>query len=609
MPTRPGRLTELLVQHRLALAYVGIVVLAAGLRFVGLDFGASAPWARPDEEIFAQIGMRLFGDPNPHVAEGGWPELWFRAHYWVQRALRAYWSWRYGEELSLGCVFALAPDQLLVPVRWLGAGLATGTVMLVMRLGFLAAPRTFSAAERHGVALAGGLFYCVDVLASRDAHFAVSDEPLLFFMTWMFIAAVRGLERGWLVDFLTCGIALGFAIASKWTGLPFAIVPVIALGVRIKRHGAEPRNVAALLLGIGGALFAFILANPTFLELPQNFIDGVASVAVRYDPNAPRAFSVYTDVPIELGISRHARVSFPFALGYPLAIVAALGALGCMGIGIRRRAPSTFLMGFWTVFFWAAIVGRTTLYFARYSLPAHPTACVGAAILVILIARALSKRFEGSEANLRQRAAIATAIVCVLAFEPTMRSIEITSILRRPDTREHAVAWLREHAGTQPIDMLGGYSRPIGLANAVADACEARLPPGFAPPALRLAGAPDSSRLVTDRPASWHPFAADIVYWGLLHNTSYPSAQWVLVAQPWLPCGQPVNRFAAYDPPASCYHEVQRFDPEGVACDAMWDDQDHFYAPLWGFDRFWTPSSPDAAQIGPSLVIWERTCQ
>ncbi len=606
-------MARLTARHRLGLAYGGILLLAAGLRFVGLEFGQSAPWGRPDEEIFAQIGMRLFGEDNPHVAEGGWPEAWFRVHHWVQVLLRAYWTERYGQDVSLGCVFALDSERLLVPLRWLAAGFATATVGLVMRLGWLATPRTFAPGERHAVALSSGLFYCVNVLASRDAHFAVSDQPLIFFMTWMLIAAVRGLERGWLVDFFTCGVALGLAIACKWTGLPFALVPVIALGVRLKRHGAEPRNAAAILLGVGGALGAFVLTNPTFLDSPSTFLEGATSVALRYDPNAPRAFSIYPDVPIEFGITRHARVSFPFALGWPLTIVGALGALGCIGIGLRKRAPSVFLIGFWTLFFHAAIVGRTTLYFARYSLPAHPTACVGAGVLIVLLARFLSRRrFEKGEpgdADFRRRAWIAAVISVLLAFEPAFRSVEMTRILARPDTRDRATAWLRAHAHDEPIDMLGGYSRMIGLDDRVADACEARLPPAFgAPPALRLQGAPDSTRLITDRPASWHPLGAELVYWGLLHNASTPTAHWVAVAQPWLPCGQPVSRFAAYDPPERCYHEVARFEPEGVACDATWDDQDHFYMPLWGFTRPWWPSSPEAAQYGPSVVIYERSC-
>lgn len=594
---------ELLDRHRLAFAYLTVVALAAGLRFVGLEFGASAPWARPDEEIFEQIGLRLFGDTNPHVAEGGWPELWFRAHHLVQRALRAYWSWRYGQDLSLGCAFALASPRLLVPMRWVAAALGTATVVLVMRLGYVASARTFTPRERHAVALMGGVFYAVDVLAARDSHFAVSDQPLVFFMVWMLIAAARGLERGRLIDFLACGVALGLAIGSKWTGLTFAIVPLIALGVRIRRHGLEPRNVAALLLGVVGAIGAFIATNSTFLESPSSFFDGVQGVALRYDPNAPRAFSIYTTVPIELGLSRHARVSFPFALGYPLSVVAALGALACIGLGWRKRSPATFLLGFWTVFFWAGVVGRTTLYFARYVLPAQPTACIGAAILIVITARWVARWRPRFDARV-----LAAALALVLAVEPTIRSIETTAMFARPDTRDAATAWLRVHAGTEPIDVLGGYSRPLALDDRVVTACEARLPPHFGPPALRLASAIDDSRLITDRPASWHPFAADLVYWGLLHNAPSASAHWVAVAQPWLPCGQPVARFAAYDPAASCYREAARFEPEGVACDAMWDDQDHFYAPLWGYQHLWSPSSGAASQMGPSIVIYERTC-
>jgi hypothetical protein len=613
--TMAGPRTQALVrfarEHRLALGYGGIVFLAAILRYTGLGFSASVPWGRPDEEIFVQIGMRLFGDDNPHVSEGGWPELWFRAHHLMQQLLLAWWRIRYGEDIHLGCVFALSPDRILVPMRIVSATFAVLTVPLVMRLGYLVGPITISPAQRHSVAMASGLFYAVNVLAARDAHFAVSDQPLLFFMVWMFVAMAQGVERGYLRDFFACGLALGLAIGTKWTGLPFGIVPAMALAVFFRRHGLAPVAFAALMLGIAGFALGFLVTNPTFLHLPQPFIDGVSSVAIRYDPNAPRSFSIYTEAPIVLGIERHALVSFPFAIGWPLTILAAIGSLCSMTIWARRKGAVTFIVGFWTLFFYAGVVGRTTMYFARYSLPAHPTACVGAALVVVLGVQAIAQRWEKGELpntyRARRRGLVLAGVVALLVMEPTVRSFEYVAQLARPDTREAAVDWLREHAGDTPIDMVGGYSRPLAMDDHLADLCEARLPAGFAEPALRLQGAPNISRWVTDRPATWHPMSGDIVYSALLHNVGRITAEWAVVAQPWLPCGQRVSRYAAYDPPA-CYTEVARFDPEGVECDAMFDDQDHFYGPLWGFERPWTPSSPTAARIGPSIVIYHRDC-
>jgi hypothetical protein len=610
---RAERVGQFLREHRLALGYGAIMLLAAAVRLWPLDFCASTPWGRPDEELFTQGALRLFSDPNPHTSENGWPELWYRVHHLVQRGLLAYWRWRYGQDLSLGCVFAIAPWRLVMPIRVVAAAMSTATVAMTMRLAWLAGPRTLAPHERHLVAMASGLFYGVNVLAARDGHFAVSDQPLVLFLVAMLVSTVQGVERGWLRDFFLSGLWLGLAIATKWTGLTFGLPPAIALGVRLYRHGAEPRNVAALLLGTLGIAVGFVATNPTFLTLPGPFFEGLSSIALRYDPNAPRAFSMYTDAPIELGISRHLRVSFPFALGWPLTIVAAGGTLAAITRWARRGNVGVFLVGFWTLFFYAGIVGRTTMYFARYSMPAHPTACVGAALAVVLGARWLAERWRPARlatAPHETRVAIFAAVAALaLGAEPTFRTIELDRVMARPDARERAVAWMRETIGTEPTDMLGNYSRPQAVGTALAEACEARLPEGFAPHALRLAHTTDGSHLVSDRPGSWYPIANDVTYWSQWHTTPSPTTPYVLAAQPWLPCGTPTQTFQSYVPPASCYRELRRFEPEGVHCDAMWDDQDHFYAPLWGYDRLWTPSSPEAAQWGPVLVVYERTCR
>jgi hypothetical protein len=76
---------------------------------------------------------------------------------------------------------------------------------------------------------------------------------------------------------------------------------------------------------------------------------------------------------------------------------------------------------------------------------------------------------------------------------------------------------------------------------------------------------------------------------------------------PYLPCDQPVNEYAVVRPP-SCFTELRRFEPVGIACDAQWDDQDHFYAPLWGYTSDALFSGSGSARIGPLVIVYHDDC-
>lgn len=605
MPTDAGRARE---RRAIVLGRAAVVALAALLRFVGIGFAPSTPWGRPDEEIFADVALRLFSTPNPHTAETGWPELWFRAHYYVQALLRAIWSVRYGVDPNLGCVLALDPSRMIIPVRIVTAALSVGTVWLVMRLGRRVGPRWLSPGQREAISLIAGLFYAVDVLVMRDAHFAVSDQVLLFFLVWMFLAAARGMEEGRLVDFASCGLALGFAIGTKWTGLAFGIVPVIALGIRFRRFGAHPTNIAALLAGTAATIFAFVVTNPTFLTSSQPFLDGIAGQMLRYDPNAPQAFTIYERAPIEFGISRHLRVSLPFAFGYALTLVGVLGTLGSLTVWRKRARPATLLIAFFTLFFHVVVVGRTTMYFARYSLPIHPGMAISAALAVVMFAErfgAWRVRRGSKTPALAMRSAFALA--GLLALEPTFRSIELDYYLTFPETRELAMRFVHAHAGTAPVDVSGNYARPYGVPPRLLDRCEEALPPPMRRWVMRLGTVPDPASVVGSRPGSW-PAVGDAAIMETLHRPVFHrTSDWLVVAMPYLPCEQAVNQYAVMMPPA-CYTEVARFEPTGIGCDAVYDDQDHIYSPLWGWE--WSALLPGEgeARIGPRVLVFHDDC-
>jgi hypothetical protein len=609
LSSRSSTLWERLRRVR-ALPEILVVSFATIVRFVGIGFSPSTPWGRPDEEIFQNVAMRLFSSDDPGAAATGWPEGWFRVHHLVQAALRALWSAEYGTDVHMGCALTMAPARMLLPVRVLSALLSIGTVVLVMRLARRIGPRSLGPDQRRAISIVAGLFFAVDVASVRDAHFAVSDQPLMFLFTWMMLAIARGMDRGRLVDFLSCGIAVGLAIGTKWTGLTFAIIPVLALAWRFRLDGMSPSNFSALLLGVGGALAAFLLTNPSFVHGPQPFLDGIASQTMRYDPNMPAAYTIFAEAPIELGLTRHLRVSLPFALGWPIVLLAIGGTLMCVGPWARRGGAPTFLVGFWSMFFHVVIAGRTTMYFARYSLPIHPTLCVAAAVALVLGTEALVDRFRKRRPMTaidpeRVREVALLGAIALVALEPTLRSIEIVSAMHTPETRERAAAYVHAHVGDAPIDITGGYSAMYGVPPRTAEACTEMLPPGFAPWVIRWGNATDPFRSVSAPPGTWSVLSEQTMF-GPHRPSAQRNSEWMLVTDPYQPCGRPFARFTSYDPPA-CYTEVQRWEPEGIDCDAMWDDQDHFYAPLWGFSRPWWTSA-DGSRIGPRVILYRNEC-
>lgn len=585
---------------RVGWCYAAVLVLAASLRFVGLHFTQHTPWGRPDEEIFANVATGLFTDWNTHYASGGFPEAYFRWHYMVQIVMRWWWELTTGEPVHMGCAFVLEPWRFLVPVRYTSAAFGVGTVALLMSFAYRIAPRDFTRLERHSVALTSGLFYAVNCLAARDAHFAVSDTCLLFFCTWMLQVLAKAIELRKARDAFLAGIAFGIASSIKWTGLPFGIIPFIALLWQIARFGFDRRNIEALIVAPLGIAIGFAGTSWAVLTEPETFYTGLMNHTMRW---TDVHFSVREGAVAQQGWIQHLRVAFPFAFGYPLFAVAAAGCVYLFFRGMKRREPMIFLVGFWTLFYHFGVVGRALLNFSRYSLPAHPTAAVAAALLVVLIVRALHTHVLPRIAALRSiknDGRLVLAFALLLAAEPMFRGYQMEAMLMTRDTREFAYDWILEHVGHEQIDSMGGYARQYAVETHLADRCQELVPASFRSDVPRLYWPSNDSGVANSSPLSWKPTIGAALMPVIFRGSPPPlRAPWLAISRAVLPCGAPTVRYDGTDPP-ECFTLEATFSPGEPQCGAVYDEEDHFYVPLWGWG--------DLERMGPEVRIYRNRC-
>src|SRR5438132_9898015 len=146
-PGRPPRFA--------AAAVIGLLVVAAGLRLWGINFGLPALY-RPDEDVTVGRAMGIFhGILDPHFAD--WPHLYFY--------VAAAW-------LAPLRLVGLVQDQAsaYLGVRILDALLGSVTVLLVFEFG------------RRAYGWLAGFFgaspLAVAFLHVRDSHFGTLDTPL-----------------------------------------------------------------------------------------------------------------------------------------------------------------------------------------------------------------------------------------------------------------------------------------------------------------------------------------------------------------------------------------------------------------------------------------------
>ncbi len=200
----------------------GILVLAAALRFVGIEHALPYGLLNPDEQVIVPRAWHMVhgGGPNPH---------WFNYPTVVLYLMAPFQAWH------------SAPDYLYarILVALLGVGAVAATWWLGLRAYGLVA------------AAIGAAVVAVDVTHVAYSHMAVTDVPLT-----LGIAAALALMVSGRIEL--AGVAAGLAMGAKWPGVLLIVPLVVASWRQWRRFG--------IALGIGALTFLatspFVLVEP-----------------------------------------------------------------------------------------------------------------------------------------------------------------------------------------------------------------------------------------------------------------------------------------------------------------------------------------------------------
>jgi YYY domain-containing protein len=452
---------------------LAILILSAGFRFTGLDWGQGTH-RHPDERFLTMVVERV-----------GWPasvgEYLDEARSPLNPRNNNFGFWVYGD-LAITIVkgATLALNALTDPeIPWDSYGrnyLVGRAVSGFFDLGtlfmlFLLARALY---RDRRVALLAAFLYGITVLAIQHSHFWVVDNFSTFFVTLTLYWLVRiftSERAGNPLLYILAGTFFGVALATKVSiftlALLFGAVGAYKVTMAWRDTGTIPQPLLeSLILRLGlsvlFALLAFRVAQPYAfsggIELSERWLSNMQEVRgqVTGEADPPWGFQWANRAPILFPL----RNMVQWGMGIPLGLAAWAG----WGVALWQLARRQRWVHLIPVL-WVAVLflhqGTQWVKSLRYFLPIYPMLVMLAAWLLVWLwdrAKRDGARRGGLFAWTPGRAAALAGVVVGGTF---LYALAFTSIYTRPHTHIQATHWIYENIPSGSVIATEHYDEGI----------------------------------------------------------------------------------------------------------------------------------------------------
>ncbi|MGI9082573.1 MAG: ArnT family glycosyltransferase [Thermoleophilaceae bacterium] len=388
---------------------VGLLLAAAlAVRLWNIDYGLPYVWSVDEARHFTEPAVLMFErgfDPGYYHNPALFTYLINRVLWLIYGPLGLRLDARFD---GVNVQFHKDASDIFLTARILAAMLGTAAVAAL----YLVARRLWGV--REGLVAAAMLTFAF--LPVSISRVAVSDVGALIGVSLAIFGAVRIYEGGGRRWFLLTGLAIGVALAFKYTTGLLVIPLLIAAATRLKRDG--PAVLGYLAAGLGAAAAIVLLSNP-YLVLNADEAWGAlqdqAGVAARQEKPGQGSGGL----PFYLE-------SLTWGFGW-LPLGAALA--GAVVLALRDRMRLLLVASFpVALLIYLALQAR---FFGRWLLPAYPALAILAALAVGRLADALPRR------ALVQAGAVLLLTGGLLA-QSLAADVRTARVIARKDTRVQA---------------------------------------------------------------------------------------------------------------------------------------------------------------------------
>ncbi|MFQ5942184.1 MAG: DUF2298 domain-containing protein [Anaerolineales bacterium] len=445
------RASETARRYAIEIILVGVLLLAASLRLVGLDWDRKTHM-HPDERFLTMVETSIQIPQSVgqyfDTATSTFNPNNVGHTFFVYGTLPIFLVNIAGElieqvgsvlieRVGIEAIGQIGYDQIHIVGRAASAIFDISSVFLIYLIG----ARLYS--RRVGVLAAA--FTATSVLLIQHAHFFVVDSFANTFILAGIYFAVRAMDEGKLIHYALFGVALGMAVASKISAAPLAGVIVLASVVRLWGHEEQPawtRELGSLILAAGVSLLTFRILQPyAFLGIGLNplWVNNLISLNSQTSGAAesPPTWQWAQRTPLLFAF----RNLVAYGMGLPLGIFAWAGWVWAVIRTIRGDWQRHLIPLVWTgaYFIWRG-TGFTSAM--RYQLPIYPT-------LALFASWGFWEAWERARnARIRERFRVSWLVGGLGAFvvlASLAYAAAFTTNYARPFTRYEASSWIYQN--------------------------------------------------------------------------------------------------------------------------------------------------------------------